>query len=120
MLKTRIKEPDTNLVKIFNLQENEELISLDLDGKNIGYGIIRDNTDNPIEIFILKQYQNNGYGSYLFCELLKKLNKPLNIIIPIDNFKMIKIIVKNNGIELGRNGKNIMFFIPNINNEIKK
>jgi len=43
------------LIKIFKLKSNDQLYFLNLEKKNIGSGIIREEQDNKIEIYILKQ-----------------------------------------------------------------
>jgi len=103
------------LIKIFKLKSNDQLYFLNLEKKNIGSGIIREEQDNKIEIYILKQYQQKGYGTYLLKELLKIIKQDVKVKIKIENTIMQKIIVSVHGLELGRNGEYIQFIIPNIN-----
>lgn len=107
----RVNSNDTK--SMFNIINGEEIYSLLLDKKNIGYGIIRNNNECKIEVYILEEYQGNGYGSFLFKELLKKIKKDINLKIDISNVIIKRIIENNNGIELGRDGQFIYYIIKN-------
>ena len=96
---------------MFDILGNEEIYSLDLDNQNIGYGIIRNNVDNQVEVYILKDYQGNGYGSYLFNYLINHFKKDIKLKVDINNMIIRRIIRKNNGIELWRDGHNIYYVI---------
>lgn len=116
MLRVNKSNPTQELISTFKLIEKDNLYSLTLDNKTIGYGIIREDKTNKIEIYILKQYQNNGYGSFLFLELLKKINMDIKLKTTIDNHKMKKIITKYHGKEISRNGEYIFYVITRENN----
>ena len=87
----KVEKIEIELKKMFELNKGEEIYSLELDEKNIGYGIIRNNDNEKIEIYILNQYQRNGYGTYLFNELLKIINK--DIYIRVKNGKIISSVL---------------------------
>lgn len=104
------KFPNT---KIF---QNDIIYLLNLNEKSIGYAAINEhNVYNIIRICILNEYQGNRYGSYLFNEMLKIINKDIILEIDIDNYKMIRIINRCKGKELRRNNKGVLFLIPQYN-----
>lgn len=105
------KASNNDINAMFNIKNGDLVYSLLLEQKNIGYGIIRNNDDCKIEIYILNEYQGNGYGSFLFKELIKKIIGEINLKVDINNVVMKRIIEKNNGIELGRDGKYIYYVI---------
>ena len=64
-----------------------------------------------IFLIVAKKYQNKGYGSIIFSLLLSKINDSVRCLVPFENIKMQRIIQKNNGIEIGRNGQIIQYII---------
>lgn len=107
-----IKRVNNNDIRsLFEIKGGELVYSLLLENQNIGYGIIRNNSECKIEIYILDEYQGNGYGNYLFTELLNKVKDNINLKVDLCNNIMRRIIKKNGGIELGRNGKYIYYVI---------
>lgn len=100
-----------DLIEEFRLTKNDRLYECYLDNAKIGYAIIRDRVNDQLYIFVADKYQNNGYGSEIFKLLLSKVNKSSKCIVELDNVKMIRIVQKNNGIEIGRNGKEILYII---------
>lgn len=109
----KVENITVDLIKIFNLGINDELYSLELEDKNIGYGLIRENLNNKIEVYILSDYQGKGYGTRLFKELLKMIGGDVSIQVDIKNIIMRKILMKCDAIEIGRNGQTIRYIIPN-------
>lgn len=109
----KVENITVDLIKVFNLGINDELYSLELEDKNIGYGLIRENLNNKIEVYILSDYQGKGYGTSLFKELLKIVGAEVNVLVDIKNIIMRKILMKCDAIEIGRNGQTIRYVIPN-------
>lgn len=100
-----------DLIQEFKLFKEDELYECHLNNKKIGYAIIRKKINDRIFLIVAKQYQNKGYGSSIFKLLLSKINGSVICSIPFENIKMQRIIQKNNGIEIGRNGKTIQYII---------
>ena len=109
----KVEKVTIDLIKVFNLDINDELYSLELDGNNIGYGIIREDINKKLEIYILSEHQGRGYGTKLFGELLNIINKEVIVQVNINNIIMRKILMKYSAIEIGRNGEDIRYVIPN-------
>jgi len=111
-----IKKEKENFGKDFpdiNILNADKLYILYLDKKEIGYASINESDKyHKIVICILKEQQGNGYGTYLFREMLKEINQEFELAVDIDNYKMIRIITRCGGKELGRNGKEVFFLIP--------
>lgn len=108
----KVEKITHDLIRIFELSTNDNIYSLELNNNNIGYGIIRDNNDNKLEVYILKKYQGNGYGTKLFKELLKIINEKIIVKTKIENIIMRRIIEKCNGIEKSRDGNFIIYVVP--------
>lgn len=99
------------LIQEFNLVKEDKLFGCYLNNIQIGYAIIRKKTNNKLFLVIAKKYQNKGYGSEVFKLLLSKVNELVMCSVPFDNIKMQRIIQKNNGMEVGRNGKETLYII---------
>ena len=69
-----VESKDNKYITNNNLLEksiNSKVYILKLNNNIVGYGIVKNaNDDNKIYIHILEDYQSNGYGTYLFKELL--------------------------------------------------
>lgn len=100
-----------DLIQEFQLLKEDKLYECKLNNVKIGYAIIRRDVNNKLFLIISEKYQNKGYGSNIFKILLSKVNESFICSVPFDNFKMQRIIQKNNGIEIGRNGKEIIYKI---------
>ena len=100
-----------DLIQEFNLVKDDLLYECYLDNVKIGYAIIRNKINDKIFLIIAKKYHNKGYGSTIFSLLLSKINGSFKCLVPFDNIKMQRIIQKNNGIEIGRNGQIIQYII---------
>lgn len=110
----RIKKITDDLIQEFRLTKEDELYECCIEGKKIGYAIIRNKINDRIFLIISTEYQNMGYGSIIFESLLFKINEPIICAVPFQNIKMQRIIQKNNGIEIGRNKEMIQYIIENI------
>lgn len=110
----KVNEIGDDLIQEFKLSKEDQLYECQLDNIKIGYAIIRNEKNNKIFMVLAEKYQNNGYGSAIFKLLLSKINDSFTCSVPFENFKMQSIIQKNNGVEIGRNGKEISYII-NVN-----
>ncbi len=106
-----INEIGDDLIQEFKLSKEDQLYECYLDNIKIGYAIIRSERNNKIFIIIAEKYQNKGYGSAIFKLLVSKINDSFTCSVPFENFKMQRIVQKNNGVEIGRNGKEILYII---------
>ena len=106
-----INEIGDDLIQEFKLSKEDQLYECYLDNIKIGYAIIRSEKNNKIFIIIAEKYQNKGYGSAIFKLLVSKINDSFTCSVPFENFKMQRIVQKNNGVEIGRNGKEILYII---------
>ena len=99
------------LIQEFSLVRGDLLYECLLDKEKIGYAVIREKTNNKIFLVIAEKYQNKGYGSIIFKLLISKINDSVIFSVPFENIKMQRIIQKNNGIEVGRNGLEIQYIL---------
>lgn len=91
--------------KIVRKQTGEKQIEtylLQNDVAQLGYATVDFNAkDNNIYVFINPEHRSNGYGSYLFAEMVKMFKQKnvqdLKFNIEKNNTNAINIIVKNNG-----------------------
>lgn len=99
------------------LSAKDKLYILRLNNINIGYGIIRNSINsNRIYIQIFDEFQSNGYGTYLFKELIRMIDEELEFSIDYSNYKMIRIILNDcNGKELTRKNQLIYLVVPKPN-----
>ena len=100
-----------DLIQEFKLSKEDQFYECHLNNTKIGYAIIRKNINDKLFLILAEKYQNKGYGSDIFKLLLSKVNETIICSVPFDNIKMQRIIQKNNGIEIGRNGKEISYII---------
>ena len=105
-----------DLIQEYNLLKEDQLFECHLNNQKIGYAIIRKNETDRIYLIIAKKYQNKGYGSIIFKQLLSKINENIICSVPFDNIRMQRIIQKNKGIEIGRNKETIKYIIKKDNN----
>lgn len=87
-------------------KENAVKYVLRVKDEEVGYGYIFNREVNPIEVYVGKDYQSNGYGKFIFNSLLNVLRgKNLKgIIFEVDagNFRFINIVKQAGALELGR------------------
>ena len=98
---------------LFYLNKNDVVYEYIVDNDIVGYGILRDNKYDMIQIYIDEKYENNHYGSELFKKMLELTNKNIYVSVNGENIKMNKIIRNNNGIEIGRNDGIYTYMIEN-------
>ncbi len=99
-------------------KENSIKYVLDIDDKVVGFGYIINRDINPIEIYIDKQYQSNGYGKSLFLGLLDKVRKQgvKGMIFELSEkqYRLKNIILQAGAELIGHNG-GVSKFILKIN-----
>ena len=102
-----LEKLDNNILELEDININDiDLFSYRKDKTFIGYAFVKKTQTNKDNIYIkiFDQYQSNGYGNELFKEILNVLKKRnfKNVILTVDknNYRIINIIKKNNGIEL--------------------
>lgn len=100
-----------DLIQEFKLLKEDQLYECHLNNAKIGYAIIRKKTNDKLFLIIAEKYQNKGYGSDIFKLLLSKVNESVICSVSFENVKMQRIIQKNNGFEVGRNGKEVLYII---------
>ncbi|MGN1406561.1 MAG: GNAT family N-acetyltransferase [Erysipelotrichaceae bacterium] len=72
----------------------DEYTSVYLDDKKCGYYHFFRNEDGVLEIdglYIFKEYQNKGIGSYVINFLLKDINEPVMLYVFINNEKAVSL-----------------------------
>ena len=100
-----------DIAKGLNINNGDRLFGCYLDNKIVGYAVIRNNLEERVYLVILDEFQNQGNGSSAFKELLSMINDTVKCSVSIDNYKMQRIIIKNKGIEVGRDVENIHYVI---------
>ena len=83
----------------------------------IGYGLIKDTQNNPLTIYINKEYRGNGYGQKLFQDLIniiKEKNKYKDITLTTNkkDIYINNIIMNNGGIEISEEKNKVLYTIP--------
>ena len=96
---------------LFCLNDDDVVYEYLVNNIIVGYGILRNNEFDMIQIYIDKKYQDNHYGSALFKHMLIEANKQVCVSVEEDNIKIIKIIKNNNAKEIGRNNKIYTYLI---------
>jgi len=102
----------------FEVESNCNFYLLRLDEKTIGRSKIftAEQTNNRLEIFILSEYRGNGYGKYLFGEMLKEIKKDgykeINVQINRENIIARKIIEDFGGLKIAQNKEITTFVVP--------
>ena len=102
------------LVKL-NISDKENSVKYKLlsNEAEVAHGYIFNREINPIEIYVEKEYQSNGFGKFLFKSLLEilKSNGLTGIVFLLDenNLKIINIIKKSGAVEVGRSFSKIKF-----------
>ena len=106
-----INEIDSNYIQKHSLTVEGKFYECIVEENKVGYAIIKNNSEDMIYVEIYQEHQNLGNGSKLFEELLKLLNGKIKIMSDVNNTKMKRIILKNNGIETSRDGEFIHYII---------
>lgn len=110
----RIVEDDGIVKEKF--PEGEYCYKLLKDDEMIGVASINKDDEDKVYIFIKKELRGNGYGKFLFSEILKELKKKgySEVIVKFekDNIQMLKIINKNGGKHISTDKKIIRYVIP--------
>lgn len=96
----------------FKKVDNSNYLLL-IDNKEIGKCVFFNNDDDNLYLEVYKEFQGLGYGNLFFKEIVnlyKNENKNMYLKCDKNNYKMIKIIGNNNGIEIYRNN-GIVFYV---------
>lgn len=96
-------------------KENSFKFVLIVNDKEVGFGYIFNREINPIEVYIEKEFQSNGYGKFLFNSLLSILKekglKGMLFKINESNYKFINIIQKAGAQIIGKQDLDIKFVL---------
>lgn len=88
-------------------KENSYKYVLIVQDKQIGFGYIFKRETNPIEIYIDKEYQSNGYGKFLFNALAKEAKnqglKGMIFELNENQYRFINIISQVGAVQIGKN-----------------
>lgn len=86
------------------------------DNKEIGLGVINNDENDKIFIYIKKDLRGNGYGKLLFTEVLNELIKRgyehINVKFGKENIQMLKIVEYNGGLQISTDKKTVKYLIP--------
>lgn len=107
----KIEKITDDFIESFNLEQDDEMYSYDLNNTIVGYAIIRKRQIDKLFITILEDFQNNGYGKSLFKGIIDKIEDSVIFNVELENFKMQRIATENMAKEVGRNGKFIFYKI---------
>ena len=103
-------------LKGLNIKENYEVYALEKNNIIIGYGILTENNDNKIEIFIKEEYRGNGYGKYIFGKMIEELKKEkykeIKLTFKRDNYRIKNIIIYYGGLQLHTNEIEENYILP--------
>ena len=108
---SELQKIDDSFIQEFHLSKEDRLYECYLEHQKIGYAIIRQKGNDRIFLIVAEKYQNQGYGSAIFKMLLSFIHESVVCSVPFENVKMHRIIQKNNGIEIGRNGSSVQYMI---------
>ena len=96
--------------------EGEYCYKLLKDEEMIGVASINKDNEDKVYIFIKKELRGNGYGKFLFSEILKELNKKEynDVIVKFEkeNIQMLKIVKQNGGKHISTDKNIIRYVIP--------
>lgn len=109
---TKLININQDLINVFKLQPDDSVYELKGNNDILGYGIVHEDEENKIEIYLLNNYQSQGYGTFLFQKIISELKKQVIIKVPNHNIRMQKIVKKFNGVEIGKKDKDIFYLIP--------
>lgn len=107
---------DKKIEKILEIVDYEELYKLVKEDRVIGYGTINKDKENLIYIFIEDSLRGNGYGTFLFSEMLEKAKskgyKKVEIIFREENTQILKIVKGVEGVHLSTLEGKSKYLIP--------
>lgn len=96
-------------------KENSYKYVLKVRGKQIGLGYIFNREINPIEIYVDKEHQSNGYGKYLFNALAKEAKnrgmKGMIFELHESQYRFINIISQAGAMQFGKNEGIVKFVL---------
>lgn len=92
-------------------KENSYKYVLKVQDKQIGFGYIFHREINPIEIYIDKEYQSNGYGKFLFNALVKEAKsqglKGMIFELNENQYRFITIILQAGAAQISKNNDKV-------------
>lgn len=92
-------------------KENSHKYVLKVQDKQIGFGYIFNREINPIEIYIDKEHQSNGYGKFLFNALVKEAKKQgiKGMIFELNEtqYRFITIVLQAGAMQFGKNNDKV-------------
>lgn len=98
------------------VKDYESCYKLMKDDKTIGFGIINQNQENQIYIFVEEQERGKGYGDMLFSKMIEETkNKGYNkaqILFSRNNMPMVKIATNNGGEHISSDGDTVKYVVP--------
>lgn len=99
---------------LFNYKVENTLIYTLKDEKIVGYGFIKNDEDNQLNIHVLEKYRGNGYGTILFKNLLNVIDdkKEINLTVSKENIPINRIIKSSGGILVFEGSKCSNYIIP--------
>lgn len=107
---------DEKMINSLNIKETSEAYALEENNEIIGYGIILNNDNSKIEIFIKEEYRSNGYGKLLFRKMLEELKKQsykeIKITFQKNNYRIKNIIVALGGLQLRTDHQEETYLVP--------
>ena len=112
-----IRKADQSIVESLNLPvEFIEIYELVKDDIAIGYGVINNDINNMVTIYILEKYRGNGYGKILFEQMLEKIkelgHKEIFLTFEKKNVKMKRIVSAKRALEISIDGNKITYVVP--------
>lgn len=95
---------------------NSEKYLLTEGDRQIGYGYIIERETNPIEIFVTKEMRSNGYGKFLFNNLIQiekeRDKKVLLFEVDRENYRLTNIISSLGAHRIESGEKSIRLALP--------
>ena len=99
------------LMKELNIGDGDRVFGCYNSSNIVGYAVIKKDLEDRLYLVITEEFQNQGYGSEAFKELLSIVKDTVRCMVPIENYKMQRIVSKNAGVETGRDGIYIHYII---------
>lgn len=97
-------------------KENSEKYILLNEDKQIGYGYILSQEVNPIEIYIDEKERSNGYGKFLFQNLLQIVKegnkKALVFDLTKDQYRVANIIASLGAMKVETLANSVKWILP--------
>ena len=96
-------------------KENSTKFVIEIDNKEVGFGYLFEKDVNPIEIYVEKEHQSNGYGKALFktiLEVAKKRNiKGMIFEVEESQFQFQNIIMQLGAKQISKKNNTIKYIL---------